>query len=192
MQRQFDFFLSSAPDVLAVQWGWVIALGIFVGALGILAIIRARMATFIAVGFLGALLIVSAVSVLIFAFSAAGLWTDFFVHVIWAVLLAIVGIMLLTRPAISAEAITLLIAFYFISEGILVIGFALTSQIEGLWMYLLQGGVALLLGALLVTGWPFTGLWAIGTFLGIDLLFKGWGIIALGFGLRAISEGSLL
>jgi len=116
------------------------------------------MATFIAVGFLGALLIVSAVSVLIFAFSAAGLWTDFFVHVIWAVLLAIVGIMLLTRPAISAEAITLLIAFYFIAEGILVIGFALTSQIDGLWMYLLQGGVALLLGALLVTGWPFTGL----------------------------------
>ncbi|PPD11547.1 MAG: hypothetical protein CTY30_09655, partial [Methylocystis sp.] len=178
MQRQFDSFVSGAPDVLAVHWGWVIALGILVGALGILAIIRARMATFIAVGFLGALLIVSAVSVLIFAFSAAGLWTDFFVHVIWAVLLAIVGIMLLTRPAISAEAITLLIAFYFIAEGILVIGFALTSQIDGLWMYLLQGGVALLLGALLVTGWPFTGLWAIGTFLGIDLLFKGWGIIA--------------
>ena len=192
MQRQFDSFVSGAPDVLAVHWGWVIALGILVGALGILAIIRARMATFIAVGFLGALLIVSAVAVLIFAFSAAGLWTDFFVHVLWAVLLAIVGIMLLTRPAISAEAITLLIAFYFIAEGILIIGFALTSQIDGLWMYLLQGGVALLLGALLVTGWPFTGLWAIGTFLGIDLLFKGWGIIALGFGLRAISEGALL
>jgi uncharacterized membrane protein HdeD (DUF308 family) len=192
MQRQFDSFVSVAPDVLAVHWGWVIALGIFIGALGILAIIRARMATFIAVGFLGALLIVSAVSVLIFAFSAAGLWTDFFIHVLWAVLLAIVGIMLLTRPAISAEAITLLIAFYFIAEGILVIGFALTSQIEGLWMYLLQGGVALVLGALLLTGWPFTGLWAIGTFLGIDLLFKGWGIIALGFALRAISEGNLL
>lgn len=192
MQRQFDSFVSVAPDVLAVHWGWVIALGIFIGALGILAIIRARMATFIAVGFLGALLIVSAVSVLIFAFSAACLWTDFFIHVLWAVLLAIVGIMLLTRPAISAEAITLLIAFYFIAEGILVIGFALTSQIEGLWMYLLQGGVALVLGALLLTGWPFTGLWAIGTFLGIDLLFKGWGIIALGFALRAISEGNLL
>jgi uncharacterized membrane protein HdeD (DUF308 family) len=163
-----------------------------VGALGILAIIRARMATIITVGFFGVLLIVSAVSVLIFAFTTAGLWTDFFVHVLWAALLAIVGIILLTRPAISAEAITLLLAFYFIAEGVLIIGFALTSNIEGLWMYLLQGGVALVLGALLLVGWPFTGFWAIGTFLGVDLLFKGWGIIALGFALRAISEGNLL
>jgi len=150
------------------------------------------MATIITVGFFGVLLIVSAVSVLIFAFTTAGLWTDFFVHVLWAGLLAIVGIILLTRPAISAEAITLLIAFYFIAEGLLIVGYAFTSHIEGLWMYLLQGGVALVLGALLLTGWPFTGLWAIGTFLGVDLLFKGWGIIALGFALRAISEGNLL
>jgi uncharacterized membrane protein HdeD (DUF308 family) len=192
MQRQFDSFVSSAPDVLAVHWGWVIALGILVGALGIIAILRARMATIITVGFFGVLLVVSAVSVLIFAFTTAGLWTDFFVHVLWAALLAIVGIMLLTRPAISAEAITLLIGFYFIAEGVLIIGFAFTSHIEGLWMYLIQGGVALILGALLVIGWPFTGLWAIGTFLGVDLLFKGWGIIALGFALRAISEGNLL
>ncbi|MGD9544466.1 MAG: HdeD family acid-resistance protein [Methylocystis sp.] len=192
MQRQFDSFVSLPPDVLAVHWGWVIALGILIGALGILAIVRARIATIVTVGFFGALLLVSAVSVLIFAFSAAGLWTDFFVHVLWAVLLAIVGVILLTRPVIGAEAITLLIGFYFLVEGVMIIGFAFSSHIDGLWMYFLQGGVALLLGALLLTGWPFTGMWAIGTFLGIDLLFKGWGIIALGFALRAISEGSLL
>lgn len=192
MPRQFDSFASAPPDVLAVHWDWVIALGILVGALGILAIARARMATIITVGFFGVLLIVSAASVLIFALTTAGLWTDFFAHVLWAALLAIVGIILLTRPAISAEAITLLIAFYFIAQGLLIIGFAFASHIEGLWMYLLQGGVALFLGALLAIGWPFTGLWAIGTFLGVDLLFKGWGIIALGFALRAISEGNLL
>lgn len=192
MPRQFDVFISDAPDLLAVHWGWVIALGIAIGALGVLAIVRAYMATVIAVGFLGVLFLVSAAAILLFAISAAGYWTDFFVHVLWAVLVAIVGVILLTRPAISAEAITLVIAFYFIAEGLLVIGFALTSHLDGLWIYGAQGLIALILGALLLFGWPFSGLWAIGTFVGIDFLFKGWAIIALGLGLRAISEGALL
>lgn len=190
--RQFDVFLTEAPDVLAVHWGWVIALGILIGALGILAIVRAQIATVLAVGFLGALLLVSGVAVFIFAFSAAGYWTDFFVHVLWAALVAIVGVILLTRPAISAEAITLVLSFYFIAEGFLIIGFAVASHLEGLWTYLTQGVFALVLGAILLMGWPFSGLWAIGTFVGVDLLFKGWMIVALGLGLRAISEGKLL
>ena len=78
MQRQFDIFVGEAPDVLAVHWGWVIALGIGLVVLGFFAIWRARAATLISVGFLGVLLLVSAVSVLIFAFSLAGYWTDFF------------------------------------------------------------------------------------------------------------------
>jgi uncharacterized membrane protein HdeD (DUF308 family) len=191
MPRQFDAFVSEAPDVLAVHWGWVIALGIVIGALGVFAIVRARIATVLAVRYLGVVLIVSAAAILLFAFSAAGYWADFFVHVFWAVLVAVAGLILLTRPAISAEAITLIISFYFFAEGVLVIGFALTSHLENLWIDVVQGFIALVLGALLFVGWPFSGLWAIGTFIGIDLLFKGWAIIALGLGLRAISEGAL-
>ena len=41
---------------------------------------------------------------------------------------------------------------------------------------------------LLWAGWPFSGLWAIGTFIGVDLLLKGSAIVALGLSLRAISE----
>jgi uncharacterized membrane protein HdeD (DUF308 family) len=192
MSRQFDVFVAEAPDLLAVHWGWVVALGVLIGALGILAILRAQIATVLAVGFLGVLLVVSAAAIFVFAFSAAGYWTDFFIHVVWAILVAIVGIILLTRPAIGAEAITLVVAFYFIAEGLFIVAFALFSHLEGLWIYLTQGLFAFLLGALLLIGWPFSGLWAIGTFLGVDLLFKGWAIIALGLGLRAISEGKLL
>ncbi len=192
MQRQFDVFVSEAPDLLAVHWGWVIALGVVIGALGILAIVRARAATVLAVGFLGVLLIVSAAAIFLFAFSAAGYWTDFFVHVLWAALVAVVGVILLTRPSTSAEALTLLISFYFIAEGLLIIAFALTSHLESLWIYLTQGVFALILGGLLLSGWPFSGVWAIGTFLGADLLFKGWAIIALGIALRSISEGGLI
>jgi uncharacterized membrane protein HdeD (DUF308 family) len=187
MHRQFDIFVGEAPDVLAVHWGWLIALGVGLVVLGFIAIWRARAATLISVGFLGVLLLVSAVAVLAFAFSLAGYWTDFFVHVLWAVLLGIIGLILVTRPAISAEAITLVIAFYFIATGVLGIGYSLSSHIEGEWLYVLDGLVSTVLGCLLLGGWPFSGLWAIGLFIGIDLILKGSSIIALGLSVRAIS-----
>ena len=34
MHRQFDIFVGEAPDVLAVHWGWLIALGVGLIALG--------------------------------------------------------------------------------------------------------------------------------------------------------------
>ncbi|WP_036279282.1 HdeD family acid-resistance protein [Methylocystis sp. ATCC 49242] len=192
MTKPFDIFVAEAPDVLAVHWGWTLALGIAIGALGILALIRARAATQIAVGFFGALLVTSAVAILFFDISVAGLWSGFFVHVLSAALVGIVGVMLLTRPLVGAQAITLLLAFYFLVSGLTTIGFAISAHVDGLWIYLAQGAVSLFLGALLLVGWPFTGNWVIGTFIGVDLLFKGMSIIALGFGLRAISEGPLM
>ncbi len=152
MTRHFDVLVSEAPDVLAVHWGWAIALGIGIGALGILAIMQARAATVIAVRVLGAVILISAVATLLFAFAVAGYWIDFFSHVIWASLVAIVGLVLLTRPTLSAETITLLMSFYFFMEGAAIIGFALSSHLEGEWVYLIQGFMAWILGALLLFG----------------------------------------
>jgi len=191
MPTRISDLATEAPDMLAVHWGWVIALGILIGALGILAITRAQMATTLAVGFLGAIALVSGVSILLFAFITGGYWTDFLIHVIWAALVLLAGVMLLIRPMMGAQALTMLIAVYFLAEGVAIISFAFATHVDDIWSYLTQGAISLLLGGMLIVGWPITGLWAIGTFVGIDLLFKGWMIIALGLGLRTISEGAL-
>jgi uncharacterized membrane protein HdeD (DUF308 family) len=190
--KPFDDFTAEAPDILAVHWGWALALGAAIIALGVLAILRARAATQIAVSFFGVLLVVAALGVLFFDVSVAGLWSGFFIHVLWAVLVGIVGVMLFTRPLAGAQAITLLLSFYFLVSGFATIAFAISSHVDGFWIYLLQAAVSLFLAAFLLSGWPFTGSWVIGTFIGVDLLFKGFSIVALGFGLRAISEGPLL
>jgi uncharacterized membrane protein HdeD (DUF308 family) len=192
MPTRISDLATEAPDLLAVHWGWVIALGVLVGALGILAIWRAQLASTLAVGFLGAIILVSGVSILLFAFLTGGYWTDFLIHVIWAALVVIAGIVLLTRPMMGAQAITMVIAIYFLAEGVAIISFALATHADDIWSYLTQGAIALLLGGMLIIGWPITGLWAIGTFIGVDLLFKSWMIIALGLGLRTVSEGALL
>jgi uncharacterized membrane protein HdeD (DUF308 family) len=41
-----------------------------------------------------------------------------------------------------------------------------------------------MLGMLIYKQWPVSGLWVIGMFIGIDLLFNGWAWIMLAIGLR--------
>jgi uncharacterized membrane protein HdeD (DUF308 family) len=188
MPQQFDIFVSEAPTTLTTHWGWLVVLGVVLAVLGFVAIWRSVAATLIFVGFLGALLLVASIAVLIFAFSLTGYWTDFFIHVLWAILLAVVGLILLTRPAVSAEAITLVVAFYLITTGVLAIGFALSSHIQNEWLYVFEGLISAGLGSLLLLGWPFTGFFAIGLFIGIDLILKGAAIVALGLNLRALAQ----
>jgi hypothetical protein len=44
------------------------------------------------------------------------------------------------------------------------------------------------LGFLLLKEWPLSGLWAVGTLVGINLLFAGFSIIAVGSAARALAK----
>ncbi len=189
MAQQFDVFMVEAPDVLAVHWAWPIALGWIIAILGIVAIWKANAATMIYVRLLGALALIGAGAVLVFSFALAGFWTEFFVHVLWAVLLGVVGSIMLTRPTVGAEAITLMVAVYFLVSAIATIGFALSARVDNIWIYLGEGLINGALGLLLLFGWPLSGMWVIGTFVGVDMFLKGCAIVAMGLSLRAISEG---
>ncbi len=189
MQRPFDIFAEEAPDILAVHWGWPIALGGTLAILGFLALWRARAATTVVVRFIGVIALLAGLSVLAFAFSLAGYWVAFIAHVFWALLIAITGLVMLTRPGLSAEALTLMIAFYFIAFGIFEVGFAFFSRVESPWLFATEGLMTAGLGLLLLVGWPFSGAWVIGAFVGVNLIIKGIAIALLGLGLRAISEG---
>ncbi len=188
MQRQFDIFVAQAPIGLAAHWGWIVALGLGLAILGALAIWRARTATLVYVVFLGVLLLAAALAIFVVAFSLTGYWTAFFFHILWAILLAIIGFILVSRPAISAEAITLVIAFYLLVSGIVGIGFALFSHAQGEWLSVFEGLISAALGALLIAGWPVTGFWAIGLFVGIDFILRGAAIVALGLTLRTLAQ----
>ena len=154
MGKQFDVFVAEAPGNLAANWIWLLALGIGLIVLGGLAIWRARTATRVYVVFLGVLLLIAALAVMATAFSFTGYWTAFFIHVLWAVLLGIVGFVFVARPSTSAEAITLVLAVYFLVTGVLGIGFALFSHMRGEWLSVFDGAVSIALGALLLSGWP--------------------------------------
>jgi len=86
-----------------------------------------------------------------------------------ATLTLICGFVLLANPVIGADVLTLLLATYFILDGMFEVaaGFAVTG---GVWL-VFGGAVSILLGVTIWAQDPLSGAWAIGTLLGMKLFF---------------------
>lgn len=101
---------------------------------------------------------------------------NFFLHLIVSVLYIASGVYIVAYPLLSALTLTLLFAGLFIASGIVKILFALiknTSLPHPVWLFV-SGALSLILGIFIWQQWPVSGLWVLGTFMGIDMIFTGW------------------
>ena len=96
------------------------------------------------------------------------------------ILYAVVGFMVVANPAATAISLTMLIAMFLLGEGIFRIVTALSVRYPNRGWMLLQGFVSLVLGIMIWRQWPVSGLWVIGLFVGIQMLFGGWSLVMLG------------
>ena len=98
-----------------------------------------------------------------------------------SLLLFAVGILFLSYPMSGMMTLTLIIAILFAVGGISEIMLALRHSEVGAWKWILISGIAsIVIALLLLIGWPSTAEWAIGLLVGINLLFSGWWLIAVG------------
>lgn len=157
---------------------WYLFLGIGLVVLGMLAIIYSFVSTIISVMYIGLALVIVGIFEGIKAFKI-NKWGNFFLHVFLGILYVVAGIFILGNPAVNAITLTLLLAIFFVFSGIFRIIFALSQKVQNKFLLFLNGLLTLGLGILLYIQWPFSGLWVIGTFVGIDAIFKGWSWILL-------------
>jgi uncharacterized membrane protein HdeD (DUF308 family) len=75
-------------------------------------------------------------------------------------------------------------AIFFLVGGLYQLIYALWTHLPGWGWHALNGVITTILGVLLAAGWPATGFWVIGLFIGIELVFYGWAWIMLAIGLR--------
>ena len=101
-------------------------------------------------------------------------------------LAVLAGLLILVNPLFGLASLTLMLAIYFVVEGIMVamLGFKLKPA-KGWGWTLFSGVVTFFLGGLIWSQWPISGVWAIGTLLGIHLIFDGWAEIAVATAARA-------
>jgi uncharacterized membrane protein HdeD (DUF308 family) len=177
------------PRDLGRNWGWFLVLGIALGALGVLGIVYSTTATVASMYFAGGVLLGAAVIECVNAIMV-GKWSGFFLHLLAALLFGVTGFLLLRNPLISAEGITALMGAFFIVGGTFEVIAPLFMGLPDAVWHVLNGAVSIILGILVLAQWPVSGLWVIGMFVGIDLVFRGitWTVFA--FGLRDLREGS--
>jgi uncharacterized membrane protein HdeD (DUF308 family) len=184
LMSEIHTFDIQIPRDIIQYWGWFLAFGIALLVLGIIAIARAMTATVATMLFFGWLLVIAS-AIEIAQAVLVGHWAGFFHHLLAAVLFGVIGLVLVMRPTISAEVVTVVMAVFFLIGGLfeLITSVALTLPNWG-W-HAADGLVSFALGVLVLVEWPASGLWIIGLFVGIDLIFYGCAWIALALGLHA-------
>jgi uncharacterized membrane protein HdeD (DUF308 family) len=173
------------PHEIVHYWGWFLAFGIALLALGIAAVVRSITATVATMLFFGWLLLI-ACGIEVVQAIMVGQWAGFFHHLLAAILFGVAGFLLVTRPVISAETLTVFMAMFFLIGGLFQVAASIMLALPGWGWQVADGVITFILGALVLAQWPVSGLWAIGLFLGIDLIFYGLSWIALALGLRAM------
>ena len=141
--------------------------------LGILAISLPALASIGVARVLSWLILFEGIVQFVYAFKSEGVGSK-----IWKLLIAIlyiaVGGYLLVHPLMGLAGLTLMLAVFFLIEGVTDIGtFIWTRKSVGSEWLLLHGIVTLLLGVMIWKHWPISSLWALGTLVGISMLLTG-------------------
>jgi uncharacterized membrane protein HdeD (DUF308 family) len=135
-------------------------------------------ATLVTVVFIGWLLLIGGILSAVHAFWRKQ-WRGFFLDLATGILYVVAGLMIIGNPGAAALTLTLLIAMLLLVGGIFRIVVALSGHFEHRGWVLLNGIITAALGILIWRQWPLSGLWVIGLFVGIEMIFYGWSLVML-------------
>ncbi|MDG2047700.1 MAG: HdeD family acid-resistance protein [Halioglobus sp.] len=164
---------------LKKNWAWMLSLGIVMVILGIIGLGMTVLFNEIVVMYVGFLLLFGSGVQLMQAFRAEA-WKGRVWHVLIALVYIVGGLIAVTEPVIAGMTLALLIAWTLIVIGILRLVMALQMRGAAGWLWTLLGGVlSVVLGIMIMNEWPESGLWVIGLFVAIEMLFAGWSQIMI-------------
>jgi uncharacterized membrane protein HdeD (DUF308 family) len=165
---------------------WFVAWGAILVLLGVFAISVSMMTTLISVIILGALIFAGGVVTLIDTFTFwRGKASGFLLHLTMAILYLLVGAVLVFQPAVSSIYLTLILAVFYIFIGFTRITYSISLRAPRWGWNLFNGIICVLLGILIMAQLPASGLYIIGLFIGIDLIFSGWAYLMAGIAPRS-------
>ncbi len=182
-------FALVGMEGLRKNWAWVLALGVALIALGVVALGAAVLTTVASVLLFGWLLIVGGALQTAHGFWRRA-WSGFFLDLLTGVLYLVVGFLFIDSPLEAAATLTLMLAAALIFVGLMRVALALSAHFQHWVWLLLNGAITLVLGVMILRGWPDTGYWVIGLFIGIDMLFYGWALVMLSLGVRNLPAHS--
>ncbi|MGA7979465.1 MAG: HdeD family acid-resistance protein [Chromatiaceae bacterium] len=185
MSASDETAVAAVFGTLKKNWGWLLALGIVSIVLGTIGLYMTFALTLASVLFFGALILVGGLFQVAQAFSCKG-WKSVLGHVLIALLYIAAGILIIKDPVLASGVLTLVLAGILIAVGVIriMMAFQLRGSVSGWYWSLLSGIVSILLGGMIVLEWPVSGLWVIGLFVAVELIFHGWSYVFVALAAR--------
>jgi uncharacterized membrane protein HdeD (DUF308 family) len=166
--------------------GWSIAFSVLLIIVGLFALASPLIAGVAVTALLAWLLIIGGIAHFVLGWHERGagahIW-EFLVGVAYIV----AGVYLLMRPLVGLAGLTVFLGGYLIVKAIfdLVMGFRLRGVRGSGWMFF-DALITLVLAAMILYHWPSSTTWAVGTLVGVAILFTGISRFAFALAARRV------
>ncbi len=184
-----DFNISDRErEIVHDHWVLFLIQGVILAALGLLAIGAPFLATVVVVKLAGWLFLIGGIVALASMFTGRRVPGSF-----WSFLSAIVsvlaGIYILYQPLSGMLSLTLVLAAFFFAQGVTQIFASLSHRrvLRSWGWVLLSGIIDLILGGIIISGWPETSAWVLGILVGVNLFMFGIALIMTAFASRDVA-----
>lgn len=162
------------------KWGWIVALGVLMLIGGVFALYDVSTATLVTVFYVGAAMLIAGAMEIITAFQIRP-WTR---ALLWGAIGAITvgaGFLIFRDPLLAAVSLTAIIGIALVVAGLFKLILAYHIRDVGPWgLVAFAGLISIVLGGMIVAQWPYSGLYVLGLFLAVNLIFEGVGWITVG------------
>ncbi len=163
----------------------LIALGALLLVLGVIGTLGQVVYSFISIGIIGAFAIFAGVLQAIHAMQSTG-WKSVSIQWVFALFYLIAGLMAWFFPIPALEGLTIWLAVTFFATGALRLIQAFQHQPFSQWFWLLLSSVmSIVLGFLIMKGWPSSSLWVPGLLMAIEFMLQGWALIFIGIAAKS-------
>ncbi|QYY34930.1 HdeD family acid-resistance protein [Ruficoccus sp. ZRK36] len=177
-------FLGLDPEKSQKYAGWLKFEAILFIVLGVLAIMLPGLFSVGLSLFLGWLFLIGGIFSVIGALQAMKA-KNFIWRLASGILTAVVGALVISKPLEWMAILTLIVAGYFLIDGIFKIIYGLRAMgVPGAGMAIINGIFGLIIAWIVYAQWPVSAEWFLGMLIGINLLMAGLFLLRVSGGIK--------
>ena len=160
--------------------GTLIWMGLLMIVLGSIGVFAETLFSIASISLIGGFALAAGIMQALHALQAKG-WKSVSIQLVFALIYIAIGVIVWVSPAAALEGVTLYLATLFFATGALRLMTAFQHTAFREWFLpLLSAALSILLGGLILSGWPDNSTWVPGMLIGIELLLQGWSLFFLG------------
>lgn len=180
LTSQLTDIQAKVLGAVANRPGTLIWMGLLMIVLGTIGVFAEAFFSIASISLIGGFALAAGIMQALHAFQARG-WKSVSIQLIFALIYVAIGVIVWVSPEAALEGVTLYLAtLLFATGGLrLVTAFQHTAFREW-FLPLISAALSILLGGLILSGWPDNSTWVPGMLIAIELLLQGWSLFFLG------------